>query len=132
MEFAIQRLGIKPDVQDNTRLRHERPQNALHRGGPNVSPLLAGLDTGFAIRLNGTALDEIVAHSLPQERERLRTLCRRLLANGAGDVPESAALSARLLFASNAQTASWALRLWPSAEPMTLREKASSTTARYT
>jgi len=60
--------------------------NALHRGGPNVSPLLAGLDTGYAIRLNGTALDEIVAHSLPQERERLRTLCRRLLANGAGDV----------------------------------------------
>src|SRR2546429_9371509 len=60
--------------------------NALHRGGPNVSPLLAGPDTGYAIRLNGTALDEIVAHSLPQERERLRTLCRRLLANGAGDV----------------------------------------------
>ena len=60
--------------------------NALHRGGPNVSPLLAGLDTGYAIRLNGTALDEIVAHSLPQERERLRKLCRRLLANGAGDV----------------------------------------------
>jgi hypothetical protein len=60
--------------------------NALHRGGPNVSPLLAGLDTGYAIRLNGTALDEIVAHSLPHERERLRTLCRRLLANGAGDV----------------------------------------------
>src|SRR5216110_134885 len=60
--------------------------NALHRGGPNVSPLLAGPDTGYAIRLNGTALDEIVAHSLPQERERLRTLCRRLLANGEGDV----------------------------------------------
>ena len=60
--------------------------NALHRGGPNASPLLARLDTGYAIHLNGTALDEIVAHSLPQERERLRKLCRRLLANGVGDV----------------------------------------------
>jgi hypothetical protein len=61
-------------------------RNALHRGGPNFAPRLAGLDTGYAIRLNGTALDEIVAHSLPQERERLRKLWRRLLANGAGDV----------------------------------------------
>ncbi len=60
--------------------------NALHRGGPDVSPLLAGLDIGYAIRLNGTALDEIVAHSLPGERERLRKLCRKLLTNGAGDV----------------------------------------------
>jgi hypothetical protein len=60
--------------------------NALHRGGPDVAPMLAGLDAGYAIRLNGTALDEIVAHSLPQEREQLRKLCRKLLANGAGDV----------------------------------------------
>jgi hypothetical protein len=60
--------------------------NALNRGGRNVSPLLAGLDGGYATRLNGTALDEIVAHSLPQQRERLRKLCRKLLANGAGDV----------------------------------------------
>jgi len=60
--------------------------NALHRAGPDVAPMLAGLDTGYAVRLNGTALDEIVAHSLPEERERLRKLCRKLLANGAGDV----------------------------------------------
>ena len=60
--------------------------NALHRGGPDVAPMLAGLDAGYAVRLNGTALDEIVAHSLPQERERLRKLCRNLLSNGAGDV----------------------------------------------
>ena len=60
--------------------------NAVRRGGSDVEPLLAALDIAYAIRLNGTALDEIVAHSLPEERERLRRLCRKLLANGEGDV----------------------------------------------
>ena len=83
MEFVIQRLGIKPDVQDNTRLRHKRPQR-LTPGGPNVSSLLAGLDNRYAIRLNGTALDEIVAHSLPQERERLRTFAAGCLQSAGG------------------------------------------------
>jgi hypothetical protein len=50
--------------------------NALHRGRSNIEPLLAGLQAGYAIRLNGTALDEIVAHGDPMERERLRRLCR--------------------------------------------------------
>jgi hypothetical protein len=85
MEFAIQRLGI--NAMYRTILGFDTSAlNALHRGGPGVAPMLAGLDAGYAIRLNGTALDEIVAHSLPLERERLRKLCRKLLANGAGDV----------------------------------------------
>ena len=60
--------------------------NALRKDGPEIEPLLAAFDAAYAIRLNGTALDEIVAHSIPAERERLRKLCRRLLANGEGDV----------------------------------------------
>jgi hypothetical protein len=60
--------------------------NALHRAGLGVGPLLAGLDAAYAIRLNGTAMDEVVAHSNREERERLRKLCRRLLANGEGDI----------------------------------------------
>jgi hypothetical protein len=60
--------------------------NALHKDGPSAEPLLAGLSAGYAIRLNGTTLDEIVAHSTVAERERLRTLCKRMLANGEGDV----------------------------------------------
>jgi len=60
--------------------------NALRRDGAQVEPLLAALDAAYAIRLNGTALDEIVAHSVPGDRERLRKLCGRLLANGEGDV----------------------------------------------
>lgn len=60
--------------------------NALNKGGAGAEHLIAGLDAAYAVRLNGTALDEIVAHSLPGERERLRKLCRRLLANGEGDV----------------------------------------------
>ncbi len=60
--------------------------NALNKRGTAAEHLIAGLDAAYAVRLNGTALDEIVAHSLPGERERLRRLCRRLLANGEGDV----------------------------------------------
>lgn len=60
--------------------------NALHKGGQGTEPLLARLSEGYAIRLNGTALDEIVAHSTAEERERLRKLCRKLLQNGIGDV----------------------------------------------
>jgi hypothetical protein len=60
--------------------------NSLGRYRTNAAALIAGFDTGYSIRLNGTALDEIVAHSVPEERERLRQLCRRLLANGEGDV----------------------------------------------
>jgi hypothetical protein len=60
--------------------------NALHKDGASAEPLLAGLSAGYAIRLNGTTLDEIIAHSTTAERERLRTLCRRMLANGEGDV----------------------------------------------
>ena len=47
--------------------------NALHRADRTLRPY-SPADTDYAIRLNGTALDEIVAHSLPQERERLPAL----------------------------------------------------------
>jgi len=60
--------------------------NAIHKDGASAEPLLAGLSAGYAIRLNGTTLDEIIAHSTVAERERLRKLCRRMLANGEGDV----------------------------------------------
>ena len=60
--------------------------NALHKDGVSAEPLLAALSAGYAIRLNGTTLDEIVAHSTVAEREGLRKLCRRMLANGEGDV----------------------------------------------
>ena len=60
--------------------------NALHRDGPSAEPLLAGLSAGYAVSLNGITLDEIVAHNTMAERERLRKLCRRMLANGEGDV----------------------------------------------
>src|ERR1700686_3111233 len=60
--------------------------NALHKDGVAAEPLLARMSAGYAIRLNGTTLDEIVAHSTVAERERLRKLCRKMLANGEGDV----------------------------------------------
>jgi hypothetical protein len=60
--------------------------NAIHQDGASAEPLLAGLSAGYAIRLNGITLDEIIAHSTVAERERLRKLCRKLLANGEGDV----------------------------------------------
>ena len=84
-KFGLQRLRLNP-IQTTILGFDTSGLNALHRGGPDVAPMLAGLDTGYAIRLNGTALDEIVAHSLPKERERLRELCRKLLTNCAGDV----------------------------------------------
>jgi hypothetical protein len=60
--------------------------NALRKDGAEVQPLLAAFDAAYAIRLNGTALDEIIAHGVPAERDHLRKLCCRLLANGQGDV----------------------------------------------
>ena|SRR5580658_8583512 len=60
--------------------------NALLRDGLSAEPLLAGLSVGYALRLNATSLDEIVAHGTLAERERLRTICRRMLANGESDV----------------------------------------------
>ena len=33
--------------------------NALHKDGASAEPLLAGLSAGYAIRLNGTTLEEV-------------------------------------------------------------------------
>lgn len=60
--------------------------NALRKDGAEVEPLLAAFDAAYPIRLNGTALDEIVAHGVPADRDRLRKVCSRLLENGEGDV----------------------------------------------
>jgi hypothetical protein len=60
--------------------------NALSKDGTVGEHLLAGLSAGYSIRLNATALDEIIAHGTAKEREQLRSLCRRLLANGEGDI----------------------------------------------
>lgn len=60
--------------------------NALHGHETDAEYLLGGLNAAYAIRLNATILDEIVAHREPQERERLRVLCRKLLVNGEGDI----------------------------------------------
>lgn len=64
--------------------------DALYRlyrsGASDAESLLGGLDAGYAVRLNATTLDEIIAHPVADEREKLRMLCRRLLMNGEGDV----------------------------------------------
>jgi hypothetical protein len=60
--------------------------NALLRDGGTALHLLAGFSAGYAVRLNATALDEIIAHGTPDEREQLRLLCRKLLANGEGAI----------------------------------------------
>ncbi|HTU43275.1 MAG TPA: hypothetical protein VMF10_16320 [Candidatus Aquilonibacter sp.] len=60
--------------------------NALRRNAHDIQSLAAAFEVAYAIRLNGTALDKIGAHSIATERESLRRLCRRLLANGEGDV----------------------------------------------
>lgn len=55
--------------------------NALYRDGGVSAPLFAGLAAAYTVRLNGTVIDEIIAHRDNRGREGLRGICRRFLQN---------------------------------------------------
>src|SRR5438552_2680741 len=44
--------------------------------------LVAGVTTGFAVRLTGTNIDEIIANPSAGRRQQLLNLCKRLLSAG--------------------------------------------------
>ncbi len=68
------KIAVKPIVSFDT-----SGINALYRDGGTAAPLFAGLAAAYTVRLNGTVIDEIIAHRDNRGREGLRGLCRRFL-----------------------------------------------------